>query len=128
MSHITVIPTPLAQAHALRIRNPRNAGTVDLFHVAGRLGQAHISLKRLVRLIDAMIEQDGFPPALPHLSGGRKIRTASRDAAWPEAAVDHWFEKDLPADLRHVLGGAERHAIDSRLSAAAMQLFDGDAA
>lgn len=128
MSQVSIIPTPLAQQHAQRARNPRNTGTVDLFHVAGRLGQAHIPLKRLVRLIDAMVEQEGFPRPLPHLSAGKLTRRPTREAVWPQPAVDHWFEQDLPADIRGAVATAERVAIDSRLSAAAASLFEGDAA
>lgn len=128
MTPVSIIPTPLAQAHARHVRNPRNAGTVDLFHVAGRLGQAHIPLKRLVRLVDAMIEQEAFPRPLPHLAAGRMTRSPSREAVWPQPAVDHWFEQQLPADIRGAVATADRVAIDSRLSAAAATLFEGDAA
>lgn len=128
MSPVSIIPTPLAQQAARRAANPRNVGTVDLFHIAGRLGQAHISLRRLVRLVDKMIEGEGFPPAMPHLAGGRLTRGASRDAAWPQPSVDHWFEQQLPADIRGAVATAERVEIDSRLSLAALHLFDGDAA
>jgi hypothetical protein len=127
MSPITVIPTDLAR-RAVAARNPRNAGTVDIFHIAGRLGQAHRSAGYVCKTLDAYIALEGFPPPFPIVRAGKLVKTAHKDSTWTKIEVDLWFDNRLPPAARGLVDQAERVAIDSRLSASAMSLFSGNAA
>lgn len=127
MSPITVIPTDFAR-RAEATGNPRNAGTVNLFHIAGRLGQAHRAPGYLCRTLDAYIALEGFPAPFPIVRAGTLVRTAHRDSTWPKVAVDLWFDNRLPPEARQLVDQAERVEIDSRLSARAMSLFADNAA
>ncbi len=122
MMSVTVIPTDLAR-RAEAARNPRNATTVGLFQIAGRLGQAHRPAAYLCRMLDAYIAQEDFPVPFPIVRAGTLVKTAHRDSTWPKVAVDLWFDNRLPPAARQRIDQADRVAIDSRLSASAMRLF-----
>ena len=127
MPNVAILPTPLARASAASI-NPRNRGTCGIYDVAGRLGQAHRQPKYICASIDALIAGAGFPRPYPLARAGRLIHDCHADSRWPLAAVDDWFDSQLPPEARATVARAERVEIDSRLAARAATLFEGDAA
>lgn len=112
-------------AHAAAARNPRNAGTCDIFHIAGRIGQAHRSPAWICRTINGYIAHAAFPAPFPKMVAGELALDVRRDSTWPLVAVDAWFDDRLPPEARAALDQAERAAVDSRLSARAATLFQG---
>ena len=127
MSTVAILPTP--HAHAARAAaNPRNAGTCGIFDIAGRLGQAHVAQAKICRTIDALIAEREFPRPYPLFRAGRLHDGAHRDSRWPLAAVDHWFEDNLPPGARALARTAESIERDTRLTANLRGLFDDEAA
>ena len=130
--NVTVIPTELARSaearRAASVRNPRNAGTVDIFHIAGRLGQAHRSAGYVCKTLDAYIAHEGFPKPFPIVRAGTLVKSAHKDSTWTKVEVDLWFDDRLPPAARGIVDQVERVAIDSRLSTNAMRLFADEVA
>jgi hypothetical protein len=123
MASVVPFPTAFTRSAAAG-RNPRNADTCGIFDIAGRIGQAHRTPRYICATLDAMILGAGFPAPFPLARGGVLVDGAHRDSRWPLAAVDRWFDDRDPGTAAGV-GQAERHEIDSRLSARAMGLFGG---
>lgn len=124
MPNVAVLPTPLARA-AAAAANPRNAETVGIYDIAGRLGQASRRPAYLCRTIDALIEHKGFPEPFPLLKGGALSTAAHADSRWPRIAVDTWFDNSLPPAARGHADRVERIAVSSRLTANLQDLFPG---
>ncbi|WP_308815547.1 hypothetical protein [Sphingomonas sp. GV3] len=123
MPKVAILPTPLARA-ALAGSNPRNAATCGIYDVAGRLGQAHRKPKWLSDYIEQLIEKAGFPKAYPVLKAGKLASGVTRDSRWCRAAVDLWFDGQLPPGSRDAGAVAGRVEVDSRLNTNLHSLFE----
>lgn len=124
MPNVAVIPTPLARA-AIAARNPGNASTCSIHEIAHRLGQAHRTPRYICTTIDLLIAEKHFPRAFPLARAGRLVATTHADSRFPRAAVDAWFDGQMPPGTS---AAAERVEVDSRLSTNLRQLFAEDAA
>lgn len=128
MPNVAILPTPRARA-AVAATNVRNAGTSGIFDIAGRLGQAHRRPRYICDTIDALIAHEGFPAPYPLVRGGALVRSVHADSRWPTAAVDHWFDNQLPPGARAAIVSADRRDVDDRLSTNLAGLFgEGGAA
>jgi hypothetical protein len=123
MSTVAILPTPHANAARAAI-NPRNAGTCGTYDIAGRLGQAHASLQKICKTIDALIAEREFPKPYPLVRAGKLCDGVHRDSRWPIVAVDHWFEDLLPPGARAMARSVEQVERDSRLNTNLAHLFD----
>jgi hypothetical protein len=126
MHTVAVLPTPLARA-ALAGTNPRNAATVGIYDIAGRLGQAHRRSKWTCDYIDQLIATAGFPKPYPLLLRGKLADRTHGDSRWCRVSVDLWFDGQMPPGARAAGAVAERVEVDSRLSTNLHSLF-GDVA
>lgn len=125
--NIAVLPNNLAR-HSMAHANPRNAHTVGIYDIAGRLGQAHRRPAYLCRTIDALIAERDFPAPFPLLKGGELSTAAHTDSKWARAAVDAWFDNNLPPAARAAVDLAERVEVNSRLNRNLHNLFDEEVA
>lgn len=124
---VTVLPTPLARA-AQANANPRNLSTCGIFDVAGRLGQAHRRPNFICKTIDLLIEERGFPQPFPLLRGAVLQERVFADSRWPRAAVEAWFNDQLPPAARALDSTAEAVERNSRLNTNLSRLFEDEVA
>lgn len=127
MSTVTVLPTPLARA-AQAATNPRNASTCGIYDVAGRLGQANRRPQYICKTIDLLIEERGFPHPFPLLRGDVLKERVFADSRWPRAAVEAWFNHQLPPAARALDSSAEAVERNSRLNVNLDRLFEEEVA
>lgn len=122
MPNVAILPTPLAaRTHAAL--NPRNAHTCGIHDIAGRMGHADRNPTWICKLLDGLIVEAGFPKPFPSLKAGRLTAKVGRRSKWAIAAVDAWFNDQLPPGAQGLVRDAERVAIDSRLNANLGDLF-----
>lgn len=124
---VTVLPTPLARA-AQANANPRNVSTCGIFDVAGRLGQAHRRPNFICKTIELLIEERGFPQPFPLLRGAVLQERVFADSRWQRAAVDAWFNSQLPPEAQALDTAAEAVERNSRLNANLAYLFEDEVA
>ncbi|MBN8848175.1 MULTISPECIES: hypothetical protein [unclassified Sphingomonas] len=127
MSNVAILPTPLARA-AQASANPRNISTCGIYDVAGRLGQAHRQPHYICKTIDRLIEQRGFPHPFPLLRGEAMLERVLADSRWPRAAVEAWFNDQLPPAARALDCAAEHVERNSRLAVNLGRLFEEEVA
>jgi hypothetical protein len=104
---------PRPQAHpAPRSAEGRPVYTYGLMEVTARLGQEGRSTRWLVAYIGRLIGAHGFPAPLP-LQLGEQLRTdVCPRSRWSAAAVDAWFDSQLPPGAAGIDAAAERAAAD----------------
>ncbi|QJQ31806.1 hypothetical protein GV829_04555 [Sphingomonas lacunae] len=101
--------------------------TYSLSDIQVRLGQMDRSTRWLLSYVAKLIDGHGFPAPLP-LQHGDTVDTMPRvKSRWPAAAVDYWFDVQLPQG-----GGttarAERAAaedLDARAAAIGLRTIKG---
>jgi len=102
--------------------------TYGFFTVARFLGVERRSENWKRSYVQALIDQEGFPPPLPMLHAGALSREIyPRKSQWPAVAVAAWFRRQSPAQAVAQIEDAEAleaaAAAGSRLDAAAEGLF-----
>lgn len=98
---------------------------LNIFSVAGHLGQRRRSLAYIVRYLDQLVEHAGFPAPLPVNTRKGLIRTAHKDSQWLADAVEAWLAGQAPAPLAPSIDAATMAAAGNRMDANAGRLRAG---
>lgn len=96
--------------------------TCTIWYVQRRLGRQDYQRARLLKLLDQLIAQMGFPPPLPQLRGGRLTTAVSLSSSWNRPAVDAWLDGQLPPDNGAAVDEQARQAAAADMDAAAANL------
>ena len=115
-------PTPTDPGAAALL--PRRL-LLNIFAVAGQLGQRRRTLPYIVRYLDQLVEHAGFPSPLPVNTRKGLIRTAHKDSQWLADAVEAWLAGQAPAPLAPSIDAATMAAAGNRMDANAGKLRAG---
>ncbi len=99
-----------------------NELTCTIWYVRRRLGRQDYQRIRLIRLIEQLIAQMGFPPPLPQLSAGELVADVTLNSAWNRPAVDAWLDDRLPPENAAALDDQAKAAAAAEMDAAAGNL------
>lgn len=98
---------------------PEGESTVGLPFIRRELGRQTYGPGRLVRYVELLIGECGFPPPLPEMVKGQLVHGVTEHSVWRRAPVEAWIEDQLPP--------ANAAALDARAQAAAADDMDAAA-
>lgn len=126
--------------HPIFVQAVRLPPTYGVGDIVRRLGQEQHgtrprSLAWQITYISDLIATCAFPPPLPlrvrdRTTGLHAMTTdVQRTSRWQRAAVDQWFEGQLPPDTADAVGAAEQRAgeaiMDERARQIGLHMVDG---
>jgi hypothetical protein len=96
--------------------------TCDIGYVRRALGRTNGSERAFLALVQALVDERGFPKPLPDYRAGALIERVTRRSSFIRHAVDTWLDNFLPPQAALALDEAARVAAAAEMDAAASNL------
>lgn len=110
-------------AFSVMLARHEGAPTCSIYWIKRILGHRR-SDKALIRYVELLIAEQGFPQPLPHLKHGGGLETGvALKSEWLRAAVEAWLEDNfLPPSAAAMLERADEDEAAAAMDAAAFNL------
>jgi hypothetical protein len=98
---------------------PEGESTVGILFIKRELGRQTYGPGRLVKYVQLLVDERGFPPPFPEMVRDQLVDTVTEHSAWRRAPVEAWIEDQLPPP--------NADAMEARAAAAAAADMDNAA-
>lgn len=102
-------------------------GTVGIWYIRRRLGRTDFKDRRIVRYVQLLVDEKGFPPPLPSMKRDELEHGVTVSSQWLRTPVDAWLADLLPPDNAMSVDRAAMAAAaqDMDTAAAGLRLLQG---
>lgn len=111
-------------AFSIMLERHHGAPTCSILWIKRVLGHRRSGDATLIRFVNLLIEEQGFPRPLPHYKHGGGLETGvAMKSEWLRAAVESWLEDNfLPPSAAAMLERADEAEAAAAMDAAACNL------
>lgn len=98
------------------------APTVDIGFIRRALGKQRMAEPTFIALVQALVDQRGFPRPYPDFRKGTLVDRVTRRSTFARCAVDAWLDNHLPPEAGLALQEAARANAAADMDSAARNL------